>query len=78
MIGQEVADQRRNGFAQSDRECIVCGEGVSVPVRITFDNLEEEKRPASTDPVFSELWTRTGDEPGIIDRTIRRWRSQGR
>lgn len=64
--------------ALRNRECIVCGEGVSVPIRIEFDNLEEEKRPASTDPLFSDLWTQTGDEPGIITRTIKRWRSQGR
>lgn len=64
--------------ALRNRECIVCGEGVSVPIRISFDTLEEEKRPASTDPKFSELWTQTGDEPGIIDRTITRWRCQGR
>lgn len=64
--------------ALRNRECIVCGEGVSVPVRISFDNLEEEKRPASSDPVFSQLWKQSGDEPGIIERTIKRWRSQGR
>ncbi|MGP1282463.1 MAG: ATP-binding protein [Parasphingopyxis sp.] len=64
--------------ALRNRECIVCGEGVSVPIRIAFDNLEEEKRPASADPVFSELWTHVGDEKGIVDRTIKRWRSQGR
>jgi hypothetical protein len=49
-----------------------------VPVRIAFDNLEDEKRPASGDPLFSELWTQTGDEEGIVQRTIKRWRSQGR
>ncbi|MBC2776407.1 ATP-binding protein [Parasphingopyxis marina] len=64
--------------ALRNREVIVCGEGVSVPVRIAFDNLEEEKRPASGDPLFSELWTQTGDEAGIVERTIKRWRSQGR
>ena len=64
--------------ALRNRECIVCGEGVSVPIRIAFDNLEEEKRPASGDPIFSELWTQVGDEPGIVARTIKRWRNQGR
>ncbi len=64
--------------ALRNRECFICGEGVSVPIRIAFDNLEEEKRPASTDPVFSDLWTQVGDETGIVNRTIRRWRSQGR
>lgn len=64
--------------ALRNRECIVCGEGVSVPIRIAFDTLEEEKRPASSDPLFSELWTHVGDEEGIVSRTIKRWRSQGR
>ncbi len=64
--------------ALRNRECIVCGEGVSVPIRISFDTLEEEKRPASSDPLFSELWMQTGDEAGIVGRTIKRWRSQGR
>lgn len=64
--------------ALRNRECIVCGEGVSVPIRIAFDNLEGEKRPASGDPVFSELWTQVGDEAAIVARTIKRWRNQGR
>ncbi len=64
--------------ALRNRECIICGEGVSVPIRIAFDTLEEEKRPASGDPVFSELWRDVGDETGIVSRTIKRWRSQGR
>jgi uncharacterized protein len=64
--------------ALRNRECVVCGEGVSVPIRIMLDTLEEEKRPASTDPLFSELWCQSGGEVDIVDRVIRRWRSQGR
>ena len=64
--------------ALRNRECIICGEGVSVPVRVTFDALDEGKRPASADPVFSELWRQAGDEDAIIGRTVRRWRAQGR
>jgi DNA helicase HerA-like ATPase len=64
--------------ALRNRECVVCGEGVSVPIRIMLDTLEEEKRPASTDPIFSELWCEVGGETDIVDRVIRRWRSQGR
>ena len=64
--------------ALRNRECIVCGEGVGVPVRIAFDGLEEHKRPASSDPLFSRLWTETGGEDAIITRTIQRWRAQGR
>ena len=64
--------------ALRNRECIVCGEGVAVPIRVSFDNLEPAKQPASTDPIFSQLWCDAGGEDDIIARTILRWRAQGR
>lgn len=64
--------------ALRNREIIVCGEGVSIPIRVALDTLEEVKRPASEDPVFSELWKETGGEAEILTRVIQRWRSQGR
>ena len=64
--------------ALRNREVIVCGEGVSIPIRVSLDTLDERKRPASEDPLFSELWNQTGGEDEAIDRTIQRWRSQGR
>jgi len=64
--------------ALRNRECIVCGEGVAIPIRVRFDDLEPEKRPASSDPSFARLWRETGDEAGIIQRTIKRWRGHGR
>ena len=64
--------------ALRNRECIICGEGVSIPIRVSLDNLEEEKRPASEDPLFSVLWQDTGGEAEILERVVRRWRSQGR
>ena len=64
--------------ALRNRECIVCGEGVAIPLRVRFDDLEPEKRPASSDPSFASLWCQTGDEAGIITRTIKRWRGHGR
>jgi hypothetical protein len=64
--------------ALRNRECIVCGEGVAIPIRVRFDDLEPEKRPASSDPSFASSWRETGDEAGIIDRTIKRWRGHGR
>ncbi|HET8750675.1 MAG TPA: DUF87 domain-containing protein, partial [Sphingomicrobium sp.] len=60
--------------ALRNRECIVCGEGVAIPLRVRFDDLDPEKRPASSDPSFARLWRETGDEAGIISRTIKRWR----
>ena len=64
--------------ALRNRECIVCGEGVSIPIRVYLDTLEEEKRPASSDPLFSKLWRETGGEAEILERVVKRWRSQGR
>ncbi len=64
--------------ALRNRECIICGEGVTIPIRVSLDNLEPFKRPASSDPIFSELWRETGGEEDIIRRVITRWRTQGR
>ncbi len=71
------------GFMESipalrNRECVVCGEGVSIPMRVALHNLEENKRPASGDPLFSTLWRETGGEAEMIGRVIGRWRRQGR
>jgi DNA helicase HerA-like ATPase len=64
--------------ALRNRECIVCGEGVSIPIRVAFDELERDRRPASSDPLFSELWRQSGDEEAMVGRVVKRWRSQGR
>ena len=64
--------------ALRNRECIICGEGVSIPIRVAFDELEEAKRPASEDPSFSQLWNSTGGEEEMVLRTVQRWRAQGR
>ncbi len=64
--------------ALRNRECIVCGEGVPVPIRVAFDDLEPNRRPASADPVFSVLWRQSGGEEEILERTVNRWRNQGR
>ncbi len=64
--------------ALRNRECIIVGEGVTTPIRIAFDALEPERCPASGSPSFTTLWQQSGDEDAMIERTIRRWRSQGR
>jgi len=64
--------------ALRNRECIICGEGVAIPIRVCFDGLDEAKRPASSDPLFSQLWRDTGGEDAIIARTVQRWRAQGK
>ena len=64
--------------ALRNRECIICGEGVAIPIRVSFDPLEEPKRPASEDPSFTELWRQSGGEEERVERTVQRWRSQGK
>lgn len=64
--------------ALRNREGIICGEGVSIPIRVAFDDLEEIKRPASEDPSFSRLWNISGGEEEMVLRTVQRWRTQGR
>ncbi len=70
------------GFLESipalrNRECIICGEGVSIPIRVAFDDLVQERRPASDDPLFSDLWKERGGENDMVARVISRWRNQG-
>jgi DNA helicase HerA-like ATPase len=64
--------------ALRNRECIVCGEGVSIPIRVSFDDLERDRCPASSDPLFSTLWRQTGEEEQMVARVVKRWRAQGR
>jgi uncharacterized protein len=64
--------------ALRNRECIVCGEGVSIPIRVSFDDLERDRCPASSDPLFSQLWKQTGEEEQMVARVVKRWRAQGR
>ncbi|NQV94940.1 MAG: ATP-binding protein [Sphingomonadales bacterium] len=64
--------------ALRNREVICCGEGVAMPIRVALDTLAEDLRPASEDPIFSDLWREHGGEDEIIQRVIKRWRAQGR
>jgi uncharacterized protein len=63
--------------ALRNRECIICGEGVAIPIRVSFDTLEEHRRPASEDPSFVNLWSQDGNEEELVERVVMRWRSQG-
>ena len=63
--------------ALRNRECIICGEGVAIPIRVTIDTLEEHRRPASEDPSFVQLWSQDGGEEELVERVVMRWRSQG-
>lgn len=59
-------------------EAIAVGEGVSVPVRLTFDRVPDEKRPRSADVDFSEAWSKPIENTHVLEQTIKHWRSQNR
>ena len=65
--------------ALRSQEAVVVGEGVTLPMRIRFNNLPPEHRPASDTAVFSESW-KTEEQPewDLIYETIERWRHQVR
>lgn len=60
------------------QESVVVGEGVSVPMRILFDDLPPEHRPRSGSVAFSQAWREDPQGLDVINETIRRWRSQQR
>lgn len=62
------------------REAIVVGEGVPVPMRVRFDELDPAFRPHSDSASFSDSWRRpdAAQDGSLLLETIRRWRMQGR
>ncbi len=62
--------------ALRNRECIVFGEAVPMPVRVSVESLERNRRPSSSDPRFTEAWNAPEPEPGMMERVIERWRNQ--
>lgn len=61
-----------------NRECIVCGEGAAVPMRVRIDTLAPEHRPASDDPVFSASWAANSQGITLVEEAVQRWRTQRR
>lgn len=64
--------------ALRNREAILCGEGVMFPMRASFDNLEEDKRPASNDMKITALWARPARGQDVLNDTVSRWRMAGK
>ena len=61
-----------------NREALIVGEGVRAPVRVKFDNLDEHKRPSSTNPEYSSDWQNDISDRAFIADAIKNWRTQGR
>ena len=55
---------------------VVVGEGVTVPMRLKFDHLDEEDRPRSGNAAFSTAWQHDIDPGDAVEQIIHRWRMQ--
>lgn len=60
------------------QEAVVVGEGVSLPMRLRFDNLDEEHRPMSGNADFSARWQHQDQGESFVKATVQRWRLQER
>jgi DNA helicase HerA-like ATPase len=58
------------------QEAIVGGEGVTVPMRIRFNDLAPEQQPRSGAVSFAKAWREDLTEDGFVAETIKRWRHQ--
>ncbi|MEZ5854908.1 MAG: DUF87 domain-containing protein [Hyphomicrobiaceae bacterium] len=60
--------------ALGQREAIAFGEGVTLPVRIRFDELPKNALPRSSTARFSEMWQKSSNDEGFLDQVVDRWR----
>ncbi|MDR6144582.1 hypothetical protein QE363_000375 [Sphingomonas sp. SORGH_AS870] len=64
--------------ALRNREAILCGEGVALPMRASLDTLDEALCPASGDMTITELWARPARGDAMLADTVARWRGAGK
>jgi DNA helicase HerA-like ATPase len=60
-----------------DREALILGQGVSMPMRIRFDELGG-KRPKNMNIGFSKSWKSQNMDRDMLENIITRWRTTGR
>jgi uncharacterized protein len=61
--------------ALGQREAIAFGDGVTLPVRIRFDELRKDCMPRSSTARFSEKWQKSEHDEGFLDSIVERWRA---
>jgi hypothetical protein len=59
------------------REAIAFGDGVSLPVRIKFDELPKSALPRSSTARFSEKWQKPAGDDAFVQSVVDRWRASG-
>lgn len=63
--------------ALGQREAIAFGDGVTLPVRIRFDELPANALPRSSTARFSEKWQTSVGDGDFLEKVVERWRSAG-
>jgi hypothetical protein len=58
-------------------ECIVFGDGVTLPVRMRFNRLPPEYLPRSSTAKFTESWRKSIKDDRFLEAVVRRWRAAG-
>jgi uncharacterized protein len=60
------------------QEAIAIGEGLTVPMRLKFNDLDEAHRPRSGTASFSTVWREDSMPESMVAEVVERWRSQSR
>ncbi|HRD76914.1 MAG TPA: DUF87 domain-containing protein, partial [Hyphomicrobiaceae bacterium] len=61
--------------ALGQREAIAFGDGVTLPVRIRFDELPKTAMPRSSTAKFSEQWKESIGDEAFLEQIVERWRN---
>ena len=61
--------------ALGQREAIAFGDGVTLPVRIKFDELPKHCMPSSSTARFTEKWQKSVGDEGFLEGIVDRWRN---
>ena len=57
-----------------NQEAIVVGEGVTVPMRVRFNDLPSDCCPQSASVAFSKAWEQDLEAEGFLKETVEHWR----
>jgi DNA helicase HerA-like ATPase len=61
-----------------DREAIVLGQGVVMPMRIRFRDLDASRKAQTHHTGFSKAWKHSEIDKDVLEDVVRRWRSPGK
>ena len=60
--------------ALGQREAIAFGDGVTLPVRIKFDDLPKHAMPRSSSAMFTTMWQQASTDSGFLEQIVEKWR----